>query len=173
MIHPATRVFGTFGYGPVTLSLHVAAPVSWSGLVYYIFSEQSSHPFICTPRTQFMVRSPKGNPVWTHAKDLKHGMYIGSSMDQIRRIADWESLDVYRRQAWSIVIGHPKSVRHNELDDDSAHGDVLFDQKRIWFKIHDIETSHEPTCLMYRILKDPVLAQNISVRDDHDRVNQH
>ena len=166
MIHPATRVFGTFGYGPITLSLHLARPVSWTGFVYYIFSEQGTHPLICTPRTEFMVRSPKGTAIWTCAQDLKHGMYIGSDMSRIRQVAEWDSTDAYRQQAWSIVIGHPKSVRVDTLDEESAPGDTLFDTKRIWFKIHDIETSYEPTCMMYRILEHQCpLAQNIMVRD--------
>jgi hypothetical protein len=165
MIHPATRVFGTFGYGPVSLSLHLAAPSSWSGLVYYVFSEQSSFPLICTPSTEFMVRSPKGLPLWTQVKDLERGMYIGTPMSNIRAIADSDSSDVYRRQAWSFVIGHPRSIRGNTLDDESATGDVLFDQKRIWFKVHDIDTSNEPTMLMYRVLDRPILAQNLVCRD--------
>lgn len=92
-------------------------------------------------------------------------------MSRIRQVADWESTDVYRQQAWSIVIGHPKSVRSDTLDDESATGDVLFDTKRIWFKIHDIESSYEPRCLMYRILDHQCpMAQNIMVREQ-TRVN--
>jgi hypothetical protein len=92
-------------------------------------------------------------------------MYIGTPMSNIRAIADSESSDVYRRQAWSFVIGHPRSIRGTTLDDESSTGDVLFDQKRIWFKIHDIETSTEPAMLMYRILDRPVLANNLLLRE--------
>lgn len=165
MIHPVTRVLGKFGYGPVSLSSHLATPMSWSGLLYYIFTEAGSYPMICTKSSEFMVRSQKGAPVWTRVSDIERGMYIGSPMDMIRIAADKESSDVYKRQAWSFVIGHPRSVRHDRLDSESAQGDIMFDKKRVWFKVHDIETSSEPATVMYRVIDTPVLAQNILVRD--------
>lgn len=171
MIHPATRVFGAFGFAPISLSLNLASPVSWTGLVYYIFSEQSSAPLVCSPTSEFLTRSPKGLPEWTQARDLRRSMYIGTPMSKIRQIADADSTDVYRRQAWSFVIGHPRSLRNETLDDESASGDVLIDSKRVWFKIHDIETSHEPCLVMYRILRDPVLASNIYTREYDSKRN--
>jgi len=169
MIHSGIRVLGTFGtYGPAALA--GLSPSSWIGRVYYIFSEQGTHPFICNESTEFMTRSSKGMPVWTRARDLQRSMYIGSPMSCIRSIADEDSLDIYKRQAWSIVIGHPWSIRYTSSDDESARGDVLLDQKRVWFKIHDIETSVEPKILMYRVHA-PVMAQNLYVREYDSKRN--
>lgn len=171
MIHPSTRVFGKFGYGPVSLSPHLAAPSSWSGLLYYIFSEQNASPLVCTASTEFLTRSPKGLPIWIKACDLQRSMYIGTPMSKMETISDRESSDIYKRQAWTFVIGHPKSVRHDCLDDESAQGDVLIDPKRIWYKVHDIETSLEPFMVMYRVLDRPVLAQNVLVREYDSKRN--
>lgn len=171
MIHSAIRVLGSFGtYGPASLA--GLSPASWTGRVYYIFSEQGSQPFMCNESTEFMTRTSKGLAVWTRAKDLERSMYIGSPMSCIRTIADEDSLDIYKRQAWGIVIGHPWSIRYSSSDDESARGDVLLDQKRVWFKIHDIETSIEPGVLMYRVVGDaPVMAHNVYVREYDSKRN--
>lgn len=172
MIHPSTRVFGSFGYGPVSLFLQRAVPVSWTGHVYYIFSEQSSQPLVCTDSTEFLVRSPKGHAVWTRVSDLRRSMYIGTPMADIKSVADRDSTDTYRRQAWSILIGHPRSVRNDVLDEESARSDIVCDPKRVWFKIHDIETSTEPPVVMYSVLDRPVLAMNVLVREYDSKRNQ-
>lgn len=171
MIHPASRVFGTFGFAPVSLYLGLARPTSWTGLVYYIYTEQSSTPLVCTPETEFLTRSSKGLPEWVHASDVKQSMYIGSPISKIRGVADDESTDIYRRQAWSIMIGHPRSIRGDVLDDESAPGDTLIESKRVWFKVHDIETSYESNILMHRVLRDPILISNIMVRDSDSKRN--
>jgi len=171
MIHPSTRVLGKFGYGPVSLSPHLAVPSSWTGLLYYIFSEQSSSPIICTASTEVLTRSPKGLAIWKRVSDLERSMYIGAPMSLMETVSDRESTDVYKRQAWTVVIGHPRSVRHECLDDESAPGDVLIDPKRAWFKVHDIETSSEPATVLYRILDNPVLAYNVWLREYDSKRN--
>lgn len=173
MIHPSTKVFGSFGYGPVSLLLQRAVPVAWTGHVYYIFSEHSSQPLIVTDTTEFLTRSPKGHPIWTRARDLRPSMYIGTPMSDIKSVAEQDSTDTYRRQAWSILIGHPRSVRKDALDDESARGDIVCDPKRVWFKVHDIETSIEPPVLMYRVVDRPVLAQNVLVREYDAKRNRY
>jgi len=110
-------------------------------------------------------------------------MYIGSPMRVIEDVADNEiptTRDFYRLQAWSFVIGHPRSIRQMGsrvfLDDESARGDVLYDLKHIWFKVHDIETSVEPPTIFYSVLgkgttrhDDAVLANNIYVREYREK----
>jgi len=106
-------------------------------------------------------------------------------MRAIEDIADINAVtDIHRRQAWSFVIGHPRSIRQwgdgvdvtTFLDDESARGDIVYDSKRIWLKIHDIETSVEPPSVFYRVVSrtmdnrgtPAVLANNVWVREfDH------
>lgn len=98
-------------------------------------------------------------------------MYIGSPLSKIQKVADGDSTDIYRRQAWSILIGHPRSVRGDVLDEESAPGDIVIDSKRVWFKVHDIETSYESNIVMHHILREPVLMSNILVREYDSKRN--
>jgi len=128
------------------------------GEVVYIYTEQGDHPLICTPCQYLLTKSRGSSPAWTKAGTIGRGVYVGTPIpekfegycDQSHnRPCPSNRETLLSRQLQCICSGVCRAVRSSDLDEESSRGDILFDEKYCWYKVHDVETSNEPGTFMY------------------------
>ena len=126
----------------------------YRGSIVYIYTEQGDHPFICTSDQCLLVKTRGSRATWMKASHVGRGAYLGTPIPEkfegfvdCTQTVDRETL--LEKQLECISSGICRAVRAHDLDEESSKGDILFDDKFCWYKVHDVETSNEPGEFMF------------------------